>query len=310
MIDKPVGLIEIGTNSVKFLVSKLSSSGEVVHILDRNEVTRIGQGLDKSGLIMDEAMERTLTSIDTFLTEARSMGVKSCFAFATMALRNAINADEFSFKFRDKAGLELKILSGREEAEYSLRAVRETLPEESSCWLFDTGGGSTEFAFFSGMAMEDPVSLDLGALTLTERFFPHDKVKRDSLDQALSWISLRLDNGGIKPRGDKPMLVGTGGNLVTMASVASGGSFIPKGENYFIGLDEVKRQVYLFAATDVRDRASIPGVPESRARVILGGACIALAVARSVGVSEMAVSTCGLRHGLVRQVLFHSDNFV
>lgn len=310
MSDKPVGLIEIGTNSVKFLVSKLGSSGEIVHVLDRNEVTRIGQGLDKSGFIMEEAMERTLTSIEVFLEETKSLGVEFCFAFATMALRSAINADEFSLKFKSKTGLELKVLSGREEADYSLRAVRETMPEESSCWLFDTGGGSTEFAFFAGMTMEDPVSLDLGALTLTERFFPHDKVERGSLDLALSWISLRLDDGGIKLRGDNPMLVGTGGNLVTMASVASGGSFIPKGENYVIDLDEIQRQVYLFADTDVRDRVSIPGVPESRARVILGGACIALAVARSVGVFEMVVSTCGLRHGLMREVLSHSDNFV
>lgn len=310
MSDKPIGLIEIGTNSVKFLVSVLGSSGDVVNLLDRNEVTRIGQDLNMSGILMEEAMERTLTSIDTFLKEAQSLGVRSFFAFATMALRSAANADEFSSRLKARNGLKLRILSGREEANCSLRAVRATVSKERSCWLFDTGGGSTEFAFFSGMVMEEPVSLGIGALTLTERFFRSDKVHPESVTEALSWISIRLSDGGVGPREVDAGLVGTGGNLATMASVASGGAFVPGRENFIMDIDELQRQVSLFSATDVKDRASIPGVPESRARVILGGACIALAVVRSVGVANLMVSTCGLRHGLMRQVLSHGDNFV
>lgn len=306
MIDRSLhGLVEIGTNSVKFLVSKVDSSGKIVHLMDENEVTRIGQGLEETGRLSQEAMEETLSSIERFIEKTSVLGEISFFAVATMALRKASNSDQFILLLNDRTDLSLEILSGEEEANYSLKAVRDTLPKSCSCWLFDTGGGSTEFAYFSGSSMDSPISLDLGALTLTDRFFPEARVAVGSLDDALSWVELKLREGTIISRGPGVSLVGTGGNLVTMASVASGGLPVPHGRSCVLSLEEIQRQVSLFALTDVDKRSLIPGVPESRARIILGGACIVLAVARSTGSSEVRVSTLGLRHGLMKERLSH-----
>lgn len=305
-----VGLVEIGTNSVKYLVSYVNSSGQIINLIDRNEVTRLGQGIQGSGRLSDDGMERTLASIEKFLSEVEGLFLKSVQVFGTMALREGSNSEIFSSELRRRTGLSLNVLSGDDEATYSLRAVKSTLPMDCSGWLFDTGGGSTEFSFFRGDSMEAPFSVNLGALTLTDRFFKEDPVSQVSLEKSLEWIASQLEENRVGTRGDGDRLIGTGGNLVTMASVALGGVQLSQGSSYRLTTDEICRQVTLFARTRVEDRHLIPGVPESRSRIILGGACIALSVARSTSSLDLEVSTYGLRHGLMKKILSPFDNFV
>nr|WP_321502648.1 hypothetical protein [uncultured Dethiosulfovibrio sp.] len=307
---KTVGLVEIGTNSVKYLISYLDDHGKIVHLVDKNEVTKIGQGLESQGLLDPTGMERTLSSIEGFIGESIDLDVNSIKVVGTMALRKASNSEYFSRCLIERTGLSLQVLSGETEARYSLRAVRETVPDDCSGWLFDAGGGSTEFSCFSGKYMESPFSLNVGALTLSDRFFPDDVVDSRSLERAMAWVASELKKGGVEARGQGGRLIGTGGNLVSMASVSLGGIPISSGSSFTVSLGEIERQVALFAKTKVNDRSSIPGVPAARARIILGGACIALSVVYLTCSSELEVSTYGLRHGLMKEMLSSGANFV
>ncbi|SMG49787.1 Ppx/GppA phosphatase family protein [Dethiosulfovibrio salsuginis] len=310
MSFKTIGLVEIGTNSVKFLISYLDDSGKIVHLVDKNDVTKIGQGIESQGLLDPTGMERTLSSIEGFIDESVDLEVGSIKVVGTMALRKASNSEFFSRSLMERTGLSLQVLSGETEARYSLRAVRETVPDGCSGWLFDAGGGSTEFSCFSGKDMESPFSLNVGALTLSDRFFPDDMVDSRSLEMAMEWVASELKKGGVEARGQGGRLIGTGGNLVSMASVFLGGAPIPSGSSFTIPLNEIERQVALFAKTKVDDRSSIPGVPAARARIILGGACIALSIARLTCSLDLEVSTYGLRHGLMKEMLSSEGNFV
>ncbi len=307
----PVGLIEIGTNSIKYLVAERNKGGDTVYLVDRNDITRIGEGLERSGSLGIAAMERSILSIEAFLGEIGRIGVFPVLVVGTMALRKASNGSVFSRLLAERTGLGLRVLSGREEACYSLGAIRRQLPTDSSGWLFDTGGGSTEYMSFDGSGLGCFVSLELGALTMTERFFETDPVSREKVNAALGWVYEVLLRGGISSGGGADdVLVGTGGNLVTMASVACRGEKMGGDSLFCLDIGEIRRQVDLYREVPVAERSMIPGVPQGRAGIILAGACIVLASAAFLGSGSVGVSMAGLRYGLMESLLSHPDGLV
>lgn len=299
----PVGLVEIGTNSIKYLVAKRDDSGSVLYLVDGNDITGIGRGLERTGSLSLEAMERSLSSIDVFLAKIRPLGSFPVFAVGTMALRKAKNKSAFSRLLKERTGLDLRVLSGEEESAYSLESVRKTLPAGSKGWLFDTGGGSTEYVSFDEESLGSPVSLDLGALTMTERFFETEPISRDAVKAALEWTKGVLARGIPKNHGHEGLLVGTGGNLVAMASVAMGGGKIDGRGLCPLTAEEIAIQTELYRQTPVSERSLIPGVSKGRSGIILAGACIVLASADFMNSKEVLVSTAGLRYGLIESLL-------
>jgi len=293
-------LIEIGTNSVKFLIAeKEGYHGKPTYIEDSNEITRIGEGVDATGLLGEAPMDRTLDCVLRFIAKADALGVRDISAVATMALRRASNSRIFVDRLKTKTGLSLRVLSGEEEAIYSFYGVAPLLPGGSDGWYFDTGGGSTEFVHFKDGRVVRAFSLEVGAVTVTEKFMLFQDSCGNGVEAALRWIERSLEEGGLLSEKGGSFLVGSGGNVITMAAVSLAPERFSSSKTVRLSLSELDRQIDLYGSISLQERRLIPGMDFDRAPIILAGACIVRSIFNVLEVKEMLVSSFGLRHGFL-----------
>ena len=168
---KRFAVIDVGTNSVKFHIGERHADGGWATIVDRAEVTRLGEGLDDTGTLAEAAVERTVAAIAAMAGEARRNGVEAIAAVGTAGLRIAPNRAVLVDAARERAGVEVEVISGEEEARLAYLGVQSGLVLGSeSLVVFDTGGGSSQFTFGRGEEIDERFSLNVGAARFTERY--------------------------------------------------------------------------------------------------------------------------------------------
>ena len=164
--------VDVGTNSVLLLVAERGADGVVRPVREEADITRLGRGVDRSGLLSPEGIEATLEVLARFAALAREDGASALVVTATSAARDARNGSEFLDRARERTGASVEILSGDEEARLSYLAVAQdfaTEAGEAGLVAIDVGGGSTEFVHGRGKQVLFRRSLDIGSVRLTER---------------------------------------------------------------------------------------------------------------------------------------------
>lgn len=305
--------IDIGTNSVLLTVAERTPAGDVRVLEDRSQITRLGEGVDQERVLRPEAMDRTAEAVAAFAAQARALGASQIRAVGTSATRDARNAGDFARLLRERAHVDLEILSGEQEALLSYEAVRGDdslgLPA-GDLLVVDIGGGSAEFIYGSAEHIRFRTSLDCGAVRVTERFLHTDPPAPSERDAAERWLQAQLATLPNLPA--ETPTVGIGGTFVNLASVQASASARPDaglvgGVGHLHGavLDraEVERQIALFAACSVADRRRIPGLEPGRADVILAGALLVRCILDRFGLPHIRVSVRGLRYGLLWEML-------
>jgi exopolyphosphatase/guanosine-5'-triphosphate,3'-diphosphate pyrophosphatase len=293
-------VIDVGTNSVKFHVGERAPGGGWRTVVDRAELTRLGEGLGDHGAIAAEPLERTVAAIAAMVEEARRHQVRATAAVGTAGLRIARNREEVIAAIRARTGLTVEVLSGEEEGRLAYLAVRAGLGvTEGSLVVFDTGGGSSQFTFGRGPQVQERFSLEVGAVRYTERFGLAGAVAPVVLDHALAAIAADLARLDGRPRPDA--LVAMGGAVTNMTAVklelASYDPDLVQGA--VLDRAELDRQIELYRSRDAEARRAIVGLQPKRAEVILAGACIVRTVMEKLGQQSLTVSDRGLRHGLL-----------
>jgi exopolyphosphatase / guanosine-5'-triphosphate,3'-diphosphate pyrophosphatase len=293
-------VIDVGTNSVKFHIGERDPSGRWRAILDRAEVTRLGENLEHAGEILTEPLERTLTAIAGMVEEARRHQVRTTAAVGTAGLRIARNRDQVIATIRDRTGLNVEVIPGEEEGRLAYLAVRAGLGvTEGSLVVFDTGGGSSQFTFGQGARVEERFSVNVGAVRYTERYGLTGAVGPEVVSDALAAIAADLSRLDGRPRPDE--LVGMGGAVTNMTAVKLElASYDPdRVQGATLDRDEIDGQIELYRSRDAESRRQIVGLQPNRAEVILAGACIVRTVMDKLGQQSLTVSDRGLRHGLL-----------
>ena len=292
-------IIDIGSNSNKFFVGELAADRTIPTVLDTNDIARLGEGLDKTGLISPEAMERNVAAVAAFRAKAEELGADQVVAVGTMALRNAKNSGEFVEKVKAACGVEVQIIPGEEEARLSYLAILSGLPlQGGDLVVFDTGGGSTEFIFGHGTEVTKRFSVNLGAVRITENYLKSDPVTPDEVAAALAQIDKEFAEAGVE--GSPAQLVGMGGTVTSMGAVkhkmAKYDPDVIQGSS--LTREDIRAQIAEYSAKTIEERRSITGLQPKRADVILAGACILDVITRRLGVGQLTISDRGLRHGL------------
>ncbi|MBT3755104.1 MAG: Ppx/GppA family phosphatase [Candidatus Cloacimonetes bacterium] len=292
-------ILDIGTNSIKFFLFSIEN-GKLTTIIDTNNISRLGEGLLKTGIISDEAMDRNIEALRGFMKSAKEENVKEITAVGTMCLRTANNSDVFLKKAKEELGLTIKVIPGEEEARLSYLAVLSTIGNtDKNVVVFDTGGGSTEFIFGKGANLNNRISLNLGAVHPTEEFLVSDPVTNDELkkmqDHMMDFFSEKIT----EKKAD--YLIGIGGTVTSMGAVMHKMvKYDPKIiQGSQMSLEEVKRQIELYQNKTIEERKQIPGLQPKRADVILAGAGIINAIMEIFEIDSFTISDRGLRHGLM-----------
>ena len=293
-------VIDVGTNSVKLHVGERDPGGSWRAIVDRAEVTRLGENLEHAGAISAEPLERTVAAIAAMVEEARRHGVRATAAAGTAGLRIAHNREDVIAAILARTGLTVEVISGEEEGRLAYLAVRAGLgAPEGSLVVFDTGGGSSQFTFGRGPQVDEQFSVPVGAVRYTERFGLAGVVEPGVLDHALAAISADLARLDGRPPPDA--LVAMGGAVTNITAVKLGlATYDPDlVQGAVLDRAEIDRQIELYRSRDAEARRAIVGLQPKRAEVILAGACIVRTVMEKLGQQTLTVSDRGLRHGLL-----------
>lgn len=295
-------VIDVGTNSVKFHIGQRAADGTWITVVDRADVTRLGEGIAATGAIAQAAIERTAAAIAGMTAEAARLGVglDEVTAVGTMGLRTASNSHALLDLVKERCGVAIEIIPGEEEGRLAYLAVQSGLGlGEGALVIFDTGGGSSQFTFGQGARVDRQFSVNVGAVRYTERFRLDQAVSAPVLQQVIDDMAADLADldGATLP----DALVGMGGAVTNLTAVMLG---LAKYDSELVQGSvlerlEVHRQIDLYRAAPAADRRRIVGLQPDRAEVILAGACIVLTVMDKLKKDSLSVSDRGLRHGLL-----------
>jgi len=296
--------IDCGTNSTRLLVV-----GEGGVTLERHmRITRLGQGVDATGRLADEAVERTLAVLREYRGVMDGHGVDAVRMTATSAARDASNRDDFLAAATEAAGVTPELIGGDEEGRLSFRgATAELDPDDGPFLVVDIGGGSTEFALGRGTSGDgDPegvLSTDIGCVRLTEKFLHSDPPAPEELSQAFDIVRGHLDDVAreIPGAGEARRFVGLAGTVTTVAAIEIGLAAYDRDRiHHFVLTRQAAEDVFRTLATEPRrQRSHNPGLEEARADVIVGGAVILVGIMRYFDLDECLVSEADILDGLV-----------
>ena len=293
-------VIDIGSNSIKMRVADVH--GKNVRVLrDETEVVKLSRGMSLTGRLADAKMRISCETVTRMVSRARAYGAE-IFIVGTMALRTAQNASDFVNMVKAECGLEVKIFSGDDEAKYSWLGASDGFELKGQAVMFDSGGGSTEFVLGCGHEIVKSVSVPIGAVNLTERFFlpVSSPVSWAACNDAVNYVAEMFARSKIDEFA-AASVIGVGGGAVAMASVKNACENFspPLLHGSILTMKDARRQIQLYASLTQKEREEIIGLPPSRADVILGSACIIFTALRILKARSCIISINGLRHGLL-----------
>jgi exopolyphosphatase/guanosine-5'-triphosphate,3'-diphosphate pyrophosphatase len=279
-------VIDIGTNTVKLLVAEVED-GQVTPIVSKDQMTRLGEGVNHTKHLSRAAVARTIEAIHHFSLDANDLGVSEVLALTTSAARDAGNCQEFLEEVRRQCGLDVEVISGEREAELIFRGVcSDPLWSKRRILVMDVGGGSVEFILGSAGNIERCRSLPLGAVRLTEQFH------QTGFGEMAEFLRRELHQVLADYRVNGWKLVGTGGTGITLARIGHGNA-----DHTTISQDEMRALLTSLHAMSLEERRNIPGLPPDRADIIVAGAAVYLFAMESLQAHELTTSVRNLRYG-------------
>jgi len=321
--DRPIqaafAAVDLGTNNCRMLVG--APTGEGFRVLDSfSRVVRLGEGLHDTGRLSEPAMDRAIAALQGCVARMGRRPVRAVRAIATEACRQAVNGADFIARARAETGLNLDIISTREEAELALESCAPLLRDGGRrALLFDIGGGSTEIAWVrlsaAGCASGGPeligyVSLPLGVVTLAERFgaaaqttagfdaMVAEVAGRLQGFDAVHRIAQEIRQGGVR-------LLGTSGTVTTLAGIALALPRYsrPAVDGVVLSCTEARAALASLQAMGRDGLGAHPCIGPERAEFVLPGCAIFAAIHRLWPASEIVVADRGLREGMLLRMM-------
>lgn len=291
--------IDIGTNTILLLIAEIKGK-KIKKLFEMETVVRLGEGVQESGMLSKGAMRRGIQTLSQYIRRCEAMKVQKIIAVGTSALREAKNSAEFLRLVKEQLNLSVEVVSGEEEARLSFLAVAKDLGKPNDPILVvDVGGGSTEFISGRGYCIREWKSLPAGSVRFTEQFLHSDPVREEEwnlMGKKIRELLVDIPH----PRGPVS-IVAVGGTATTLASVEQGlEEFLPEKIHHFVLKKEALRnQLLLYRSKSIEERKRIPGLPASRADVILAGGAILYLTLEELGHPSVLISGHGVRYGLL-----------
>ena len=300
-----VGAIDIGTNTVLLLVAEGSRRAPVA-VLERATITRLGQGVDKTGRLSAEGIARTVACLATYAELLREHGADRVVAVCTSAARDAENGTEFLAAAHRALGAEPRIVDGMEEASLVFDGALTGLSLDGTVTVFDIGGGSTEVirgtCSADSAVLERSISMNIGSVRLTERHVHDDPPNVGELRS----ISRDIEEHLVQAPLDSPgTLVGVAGTMTTLAAIDKELDTYDPAIVHGSALQKSAIETILerLSKMPLNRRRTVPGLEPARADVIVAGALIALRVLERARARKVIISDRGVRWGLLKTAL-------
>ena len=275
----PVAVIDIGTNTTRLLVAEVED-GEVVELERRTTITSLGQGVDATGRLAQEAMDRVTEAIAVYREVIDRLGAERVVALATSAMRDSENGPEFRDFLKERFGIEARTISGDEESRLTFLGATSNRNDDGESVVIDIGGGSTEYVV--GRPGQDPsfhVSTQMGSVRFTERF--------EDLEEMAAAVRETVPNVSVEQG------IAVAGTATSLAAIDGADEV----HGYRLPLATCERIVAMLAALPLEERRNVRGLHPDRAPTIVAGAVILTESIRTLGLRDVEVSEADILHG-------------
>lgn len=297
-----IGAIDIGSNSTRLLLADVDG-GVISEISRRSIVTRLGDGVDKSGALNDAAIERVMDALEEYAGEMVLAGCDRIGGVATSAVRETSNGQEFADAVGTRHGIPIDVIGGDREAELTFlgASTGDALAGAGRSMVVDIGGGSTECIVGADGELLFHKSSRLGAVRQSERWLHGDPPSKEEikllLDEAETII---LDAVPTEFRRDIAQGIAVAGTATVLAAVDQQlEPFDPwKVHGYAITIETAERLLEMLASLPLEERRKVPGLHPDRAPTIVAGAAILLSTLRAFGLDQVVVSEHDILYGI------------
>ncbi|MBK0418987.1 Ppx/GppA family phosphatase [Leucobacter sp. CSA1] len=298
-----LGVIDVGSNTVHLLVVDAHPGASPVPYHSERSVLRLMRYLDADGAITEEGVVRIVDAIRRAVETIAEIGVDDVIPTATSAIREAANGEEVLARITRETGVELRVLSGEDEARITMLAVRRWLGwSAGEVLLFDIGGGSFEIAQGADEYPDVQVSLPLGAGRSTINFLAEDPPPREAVSRLRAHARAEFTRVREELFSDRPRpkrVVGTSKTIRSLARLIGGPSDPETGDLaqlHYAGLKEWEPSLRSMPGSV---REYLPGITPERGYQIMAGAVVLRTAMKVFGVSTLTISPWALREGIV-----------
>lgn len=309
---KNVGFIDIGTNSIRLALVQITSNGAYTVLSEQKETVRLGEEEFKDNTLHPDAINRAVIVCQQFATMARNNNAQEIVVVATSAAREAKNKKSFIETLNTVAQLDVKIISGIEEARLIYLGVADGFDlKNETALMVDIGGGSTELIVANHNEYFHLDSMKLGAIRVSSKFFPevdpnpvspekYDKIKKHIRDVAIRPLQ-RVQEYSFD------QIIGSSGTIENLASFAK---YLSKGRapntGEMVSTKEIQAAIQHLCSLTLEQRSTLPGINPRRSDIIIGGAAIIETILEETNSKGLFVTNRTLRDGLLVDYLIRS----
>jgi exopolyphosphatase / guanosine-5'-triphosphate,3'-diphosphate pyrophosphatase len=303
----PVAVIDIGTNTTRLLVADRDGDGDLVERERRTIITRLGQGVDATGRLADEAMERVFAVLADYRRLIDEHEAGATVAVLTSAVRDAENGDQFTAAVRERYGLDARTIPGEEEAHLTFLGAtseRDHGADDGEIVVVDIGGGSTELVVGERGDVSFFVSMQTGVVRQTERHLHHDPPHDDELEALSDEVTQIIERS--VPAEVRERVTGA----VAVAGTATSAAAIDlelepydpaKVHGHTLTLEQLESELARLAALPNEQRREVRGLHPDRAPTIVAGVVLLRQVLRAFGLQTVEVSEHDILRGAALQ---------
>lgn len=295
-----MAVIDMGSNSFRLVVFEYEATGWWSLVDEIREPTRVSAGMGESGALQAEPMQRAVQTAIVFANFLRASGVERVEAVATSAIRDASNRDELLAQITDRTGLEVRVISGAEEAWYGYLAVANSTTVGDG-FAIDIGGGSVQIMQLSGRRLREAESVRLGAVRVSEEYLPGEDATAKQLKALRKHVARTLSEFEWWEGGEQVRLAGLGGTIRNLAATAQKRLEVTDldVQGFVLTREALAELIDELASRPAAKRGSVRGIKPDRGDVILGGAVVLDAAMEQGGFTGIEVTEAGLREGVL-----------
>lgn len=294
--------IDIGTNSLRCIIVEVDTQGNFNVLDDEKAMVRLGEGLTDTGFISEAAKVRAIEALQRMKMICDSLNADIAAVVATSAVRKALNRNQFLRNIKEATGLEIDVISGVQEAELAGLSIHNNFAMDQQRYaMADIGGGSVEIVIATGRHAEKVISLEMGAVFLTEKFLRADPYAPQELNKLRKYIRKNLKKEGIGEGLPLSCLIGSGGTMTNIGSMvmAMRGEQYESVHRYEVLHSEVIHLLAMLTRKSHKERRQTPGLNPERADIIVAGMILTDEMMRRCRTNQLRINAQGIREGLI-----------
>jgi exopolyphosphatase/guanosine-5'-triphosphate,3'-diphosphate pyrophosphatase len=303
---KRLAAIDVGSNSIRLLVTEIAPDGSYRILDDEKQTTRLARGLADTGRLGGDAMRQSLEALRRMRTIALGFGAERLEVIGTSALREADNREEFLKLVHDELGVNIEVISGAEEAQLSFSSIARHFDLKAiNAVAVDLGGGSAEVVLVANGVVEELYSLPVGAVRLSDSFLHSDPCSDKDFRRLKKHVKKRFRQAVGRVRFVPHVMIGAGGTFMALAnmSMRRRGTVYPTVSGYEMNRAEVRHILDNLKDLPLRARREVPGLHADRADIIIAGLAVIERLMKLFRVNRLLIHDQGVRDGLMLRTI-------